>query len=295
MGQIIVGVDESEGAAAALRWGVREARVRDWSLAAVLAWDFLDQHHGAGEDAFEPSYSEPDALTALDSYVAAAVGPRDATWIERVATCDIATRALLDASKAADLLVVGARGLGGFQGLMLGSVSQQCVRHASCPVAVVRHATDPRGAGGRPNRTTMERIVVGIDGSDAANEALDWALTEGRLRHAAVDVVHAWLPPYMGGYAYTAPTFDLFAFEAAARALLDTAVDRANTSDLTGAVERHLVTGGATSAILELANQADLVVVGSRGLGGFSGLLLGSVSDHVTHHAPCPVVVVRSS
>lgn len=139
----------------------------------------------------------------------------------------------------------------------------------------------------------MKRIVVGIDGSETARRSLRWAAEEARLRQASLEVVHAWHMPYVGGYPYTTTApFDPTIFEDAARTTLDAAVDSLDTTGLAHHVERILVSGGAASAILEAAKGADLVVVGSRGLGGFTGLLLGSVSHQVAHHATCPVVIV---
>ena len=138
----------------------------------------------------------------------------------------------------------------------------------------------------------MERIVVGIDGSETSQRALRWALEEGRLRHAAVEVVHTWHSPFGPAYPYGVPAFDPELYEKAARQVLDTALDEEDTAGLPVPVERIVALGGAASVIVETAKGADLVVVGSRGLGGFKGLLLGSVSHQVTHHAPCPVVVI---
>lgn len=139
----------------------------------------------------------------------------------------------------------------------------------------------------------MERIVVGIDGSDTSQHALRWALEEGRLRQAAVEVVHAWHPPCLAAYPHSVPAFDPEIYEKAAKQVLDTVVDEEDTAGLPVPVERIVALGGAASLIVETAKGADLVVVGSRGLGEFKGLLLGSVSQQVTHHAPCPVVVVH--
>ena len=138
----------------------------------------------------------------------------------------------------------------------------------------------------------MERIVVGIDGSETARRSLQWAAGEARLRRAALEVVHAWSMPYLLGLPYTSANVDPAWIEDAARSTLDAAVDSLDMTGLAQPVERILVAGGAASAILEAAKGADLVVVGSRGLGGFSGLLLGSVSHQVVHHANCPVVVI---
>ncbi len=97
MGRIVVGVDESAGAAAALHWAVREAEVRGWSLTAVLAWGFLDQHHAIVGEPFDPSYGEADARAALDSIIGAAVGTARAATVEQKVVNDLAARALIDA------------------------------------------------------------------------------------------------------------------------------------------------------------------------------------------------------
>ena len=288
MGRIVVGVDESAGAATALRWAVREADVRGWSLTAVLAWTYLDQHHVIVGAPFDPEYGEADAVTALDSIVRAAVGTARGSSVEQTVVNDHAAPALLDASKGADLLVVGARGLGRVRSLLLGSVSQQCLHHATIPVAVVRDGIEQ-------SDERIARIVVGIDGSDTAGSALEWALEAGRLHHATVDVVHAWEVPYGAGQRFVAAAFDSSPLEDAARRTLDAAVESADTSGLPAPVTRTLAVGSATASILQAAENADLVVIGSRGLGGFKGLVLGSVSYHVVHQATCPVVVLPSA
>jgi nucleotide-binding universal stress UspA family protein len=285
MGHIVVGVDESAGAAAALRWAVRESDARDWSLTAVLAWNFVDQHYATGEKRFDPSYSETDALAALNAIVVGAVGTRRAATIEPRVVLDLAASALLDVSEGADVLVVGARGLGGFRGLLLGSVSQQCLHHATCPVAIVREGQHDFGV-------PIARIVVGIDGSETAFQAFQWAVDAGRLHQASVEVVHAW-GFFLGvGEPFGAVMFDTAPLADAARRTLDAVVESVDTSGLPAPVTRTLSSESAAASILHAADGADLVVVGSRGLGGFKGLVLGSVSHHVAHHAMCPVVVV---
>jgi nucleotide-binding universal stress UspA family protein len=136
----------------------------------------------------------------------------------------------------------------------------------------------------------MERIVVGVDGSEAGREALQWALDEARRRNATVEAVHAWHQPGVMSYGYLGQ-IDMAPFEEDARGVLDATVDGA---DVTGvpAVERKLIPGGAASILVEEAKGAALLVVGSRGRGGFTGLMLGSVSQQVAHHAPCPVVII---
>jgi nucleotide-binding universal stress UspA family protein len=165
MGRIVVGVDESAGAAAALRWAVREGDVRGWSLTALLAWGFLDQHHASVGAPFDPAYGEADALAALDAIVARVVGTARAATVEQKVVCDLAAPALLDASDGADLLVVGARGLGRLRTLLLGSVSQQCLHHATCPVAVVRDTERSGDSIARMSSASTDRTLLGARSS----------------------------------------------------------------------------------------------------------------------------------
>lgn len=288
MNKIVVGVDESEGAGEALAWAAREADLRGTALTAVLAWGYLDQHtttKAKGRDSFDPDYDEGDAAEALDTIVERTLGAEPSADVTRLTVNDLAPAALIAAADDADLLVVGARGLGGFRGLLVGSVSQHVLHHAPCAVAVVRVA--PARVEGR-----RERIVVGIDGSDTAQQALTWALDEGRARQAAVEVVHAWNPPYVGAYPFDPGALNIDAFEKGAEQVLTEALAKQDTSGLPVPPEAIAVSGTAARAVLDTADGADLVVVGSRGRGGFAGLFLGSVSQQVAHHAPCPVVVI---
>jgi nucleotide-binding universal stress UspA family protein len=287
MTEIIVGVDGSDSAAEALQWAAREADRHGWPVVAVLAYGLLDQHHVGAEGRFDPHYGEPEALRALHTYVVQAVGAARAATIERRAVCDLAAPGLLAACSASSLLVVGARGLGGFRGLLLGSVSQRCLHHAPCPVVIVRAPT-PSGEG-----EGVPRILVGIDGSEASLQALQWAVQEARVWGGALEVLHAWQPPAFG-HLGTGLSFDPRLFEESARAILVEAVDGIDTRGLVRPVERLLWTGGAAWTILEAAKGADLIVVGASGRRGLGGIVLGSVSDQVAHHASCPVVVVRS-
>lgn len=294
MGQVIVGVDGSECGAAALRWALREAEMREWQITAALAWSYLDQRPAEPGKQFDPHYSEEDADKALDAAVEAAVGSEASGRVDRKAICDLPAQALLRASQDADLLVLGSRGRGGFKGLLLGSVSEQCLHHARCPVAIVR------GTGTAPDEsathegahTPRERIVVGVDGSETGQRGLHWALEEARARHAALDAACAWRSPIVGVRRGTA-RLDRAAIKADARRVLDQAIDAADTSGLPGPIGRIVRSGSATQVLLEAADGADLIVVGSRGLGGFRGLLLGAVSQQIARHAPCPVVIVK--
>jgi nucleotide-binding universal stress UspA family protein len=184
MAEIIVGMDGSAQSADALRWAATEADARGGDLVAVLVWDLFNQHHADGSRRFDPDYGHPAADAALATMVDGALGAEAARGVERRTVCDIPASGLLAAAEGADLLVVGARGHGGFQGLLLGSVSQQCLHHATGPIAVVHGVPAERVEGGR--------IVVGIDGSAASEAALRWALADAAARQAVLDVVHAW-------------------------------------------------------------------------------------------------------
>jgi len=282
---IVIGIDGSEGAGRALAWAVREGELHHWPVTAVMAWGWLDQQ-AIADAAFDPGYDASDAERALDAYIADALGPARAATVQRRAVCDLAPRALLAAAADASLLVVGARGLGDLRGLVLGSVSQQCLHHAPCPIAII----GPDGAA--HDSTPPGRVVVGIDGSDTARQALEWAVEEARVRRASLEVVHAWHMPYLIGLPYLGLSFDPTGIEHEARALLEATIGSVDTAGLATPVEPIVVNGGAASAILETAKDADLVVVGSRGRGGFAGLLLGSVGSQVAQEATCAVVVI---
>ncbi len=140
----------------------------------------------------------------------------------------------------------------------------------------------------------MARIVVGIDGSDESKEAFRWALEEARLRKATLKAVHAWRDPYLLAPGYGLPQdFEPAALQIQAEEFLSAAVAEiaGKSSDVT--IEELAAEGPAASVLTEAAEGADLLVVGSRGHGGFAGLLLGSVSQQCAHHAPCPVVIIR--
>jgi nucleotide-binding universal stress UspA family protein len=155
------------------------------------------------------------------------------------------------------------------------------------------------------NAAVAGRIVVGVDGSQASKDALSWALAEARLRGDTVIAIHAWTPPYPaaaltyptsaaapGGLVTPVDEATAEAMRKGAEELLAGTVSEAAADDVT--VEQRLMDGPAASALIEAAKDAELLVVGSRGHGGFTGLLLGSVSQQVANHAPCPVVIVRA-
>jgi nucleotide-binding universal stress UspA family protein len=137
----------------------------------------------------------------------------------------------------------------------------------------------------------MKRVVVAVDGSDQAKRALAWALEEARLSDATLVVAHiAAEPPHVAwALAPPGPTNQEL-IELGRELVVDEALADIDTGDVE--VERVVRGGNVVEGLCELCEDADLLVVGARGLGGFAGLLLGSVSQQVVAHAPCPVVVV---
>jgi nucleotide-binding universal stress UspA family protein len=194
-----------------------------------------------------------------------------------------ATPVLLDESRTAALVVLGHRGLGGFAGLLIGSVTVQVSARAQCPVLVVRG--EPRADG---------PVVVGVDGSANSSEAIAFAFDEASHRGAPLLAVHAWLYPSPVGPGDILPlVYDLDALGAEEeRALAESVAGfAARYPDVP--VRHRLVQGSPARVLVEESKVAQLVVVGAHGRGALGGLLLGSVSHAVLHHAHSPLAIVR--
>ncbi|OUD00024.1 universal stress protein [Streptosporangium minutum] len=277
---ILVGVDGSQAALEAVSWAVREARLRDAGLRVVHvmpAWPLEMSEDAPYADAGR--WMRDGAASMLTEGVERAREEDGRVRVESQLLPGDPRLVLIEAAKEADLLVVGSHGLGGFSGMLLGSVALDVAGHTTCPVAVVRNL--PAQAHGE--------VVVGIDGSPAGAAAIEFAFAEASLRGAALRAVHAWSRPVAG----CGP----FALESAQetaggeRRLLAEALagwsDRHPDVKVTEQVEHmHPV-----EALKNASANADLLVVGSRGRGGLAGLLLGSVSHALLHHAACPLIV----
>ena len=265
---IVVGIDGSEQAGAALRWAAAQAE-RDGAVLSLL--------HGWEARASSSEARIASAAAALvDQTVAAVASDHPGLVVKGESVRRAPAAALIDASGAADLVVVGSRGHGGFAGLLLGSVGQQCIHHARSPVAVVRES----------DGEVHGRVVVGVDGSRSSLLALEWAVDEAERRRAAVRVVCAWHYPPVGAFVIGPDEgYDGLASQVVEEA---SAPYRERVT-----IELEERFGPAAGVLLEAAERADLLVVGSRGHGGFRELLLGSTGSECAHHARCPVVVVR--
>ncbi|HVX22159.1 MAG TPA: universal stress protein [Acidimicrobiales bacterium] len=287
--RVVVGVDGSEGADRALEWGVRQAARTGAALEIHAAY-------GPGYVFITPS-EVTRALTRVTDQAAARASALEPDVPIRCVTHERAPAdELLAASDGADLLVVGSRGLGGFKGLLLGSVSRHCILHARCTVVVVPSdgRTAERGAAPEvPGRdpARIAHILVGVDGSASSARAFAWALDEAEAAKAAVRAVIVWSWPYGGAWGPMSPgDFDP---AGDAEATLAQVIEPARTVHPSVDVSPAVVEGHPASILVDAAADADLLVVGHRGLGGLGGAVLGSVGDYCATHAPCPVAVVR--
>jgi len=310
VGELIVGVDDSQGARQAVAWAAREAVVRADALTLVNALDDADAVTGAaitGAARLRLQQARTARAEALLDDLARGL-PGGIPAVHREVLLGSAASALLTRAAGQSGLIVGRRGRGGFAGLLLGSVSQQVAVHATCPVIVVPHERDRE-----PDGT----VVVGVDGSQHAQRALLRAAEEAALRatHLDVIVVSPLLPAPLveevpldaDGDGVWAGTPGLAGLELSRRLRTEHAraagewqaeVGRAVEEDLrrlpgTTDFKVHLVAGThPAEALIAAAAAADLLVVGSRGYGGFSGMLVGSVSQQCVRHARVPVLVV---
>ncbi len=282
--RIVVGFDGSDAAAEAVAWAAAEARTRGCGLALVHALVPPVTTGGLGVG-LPPSLDVIESLEQQASHeldrTAAALAPLDASAHVVIGS---PSSVLLEASETADLVVLGSRGRGGFVGLLLGSVGAQVAAHSACPVVVVR---------GRA-AADASSIVVGLDGSPAASAAVDFAFAAASRSGASVVAVHAWdVPSYdlivVPDGPVPLPLADVADTEVrlAAEVL---AGFRGQYPDVP--VEERLVRSPAVAALLDAAEGAAMVVVGSHGRSPALGLLLGSVSNGVLHKATIPVAVV---
>jgi nucleotide-binding universal stress UspA family protein len=293
---LVVGVNGSPGAEQALAWAMREAALRRVPLEAVRVWSPSGDAQEREQVAVMRSVAElEDALSGDLKATVAAVKDRTglhAVPVEAVVSYGHPVKALIDVAGQHNLLVTGSRGRGRVKGMLLGSVSQNCAQYARGPVAAVR--------GESMSSHPAARVVVGVDGLAASIAALRFAEQAAAVRRAALRVVHAWLNTLSG---YGGPLWprsqrtlreeaDATLRDSLRRGLRSTFEVTANGHvEVTG----ELVEGLEDQVLLDAAAEADLLVVGSRGRGGWAGLLLGSVSQRCIALSPCPVVVVRDT
>ncbi|MEV5767667.1 universal stress protein [Micromonospora sp. NPDC052213] len=284
--EILVGYDGSSDASVALEWALEEAgrSGRPVRLAYVFEWVTVAGWVGPG---IAPGiWPDEAARRQVEELVGKAAADAVAAHPELTVTGEVfdgpPTVVLQERSSRAGLLVLGTRGHGGFGGLLVGSTAVAVTAHAHCPVVVVRQEA---AAGGRTGP-----VVVGVDGSECSLVALGFAYEQAAARGLPLHVLRAWHPgpgqrPPSGPEAWEATAAD--------RAELDEPLARWSRTFPDVEVDVEVTAGRPASLLVDASRTASLVVVGTRGRGGLTGMLLGSVSQQLIHHAHCPVAVVR--
>ena len=297
---IVVGVDGSDQSICALTWAAREARRRGTPLHVVTAYTvpiFAASSMDAGYTAIDDAVIRDGARSVQEKSLAR-ISPRGLEIIPRVESGDAAA-VLLELSEDAELMVVGSRGRGGFVGRLLGSVSSALPAHAKCPTVIVPLRTAGRlpesgvaaPAGSPVADDVHQAVVVGVDGSEQGRAASLVAAEQARSMGLPLRILCA-LPPFSGSLAWVPAPLDVEALHADLLVQLSAGREwlQSHFPDLEMSVE--LVDGPPAEIMVERTAKAELVVLGTRGRGGFTGMLLGSTSQSVLHHAKGPVMVV---
>lgn len=282
-GSIVVGIDGSPLSTAALAWGTRQAIDRHLPLHLVHAFatDLPILGFGVLND---DNAVRAEGERLLADAVARVHAFNRSVHVSSVCTSGFASRSLVNASHQATMVVVGATGYGVFSLASIGAVALQVVTHAACPVAVIGHeGTNPVPYG---------RVVVGVDGSECSLLALQHAFELAEMRDSELDVVHAWQarrrddPTLATGSnwpAYEKSLEDLVSGAIAERAKLHKEVK----------INQEVVRADPARVLLDRAKEADILVVGNRGVGGFPGLRLGTVAGSVLGRCTSPLMISR--
>ena len=284
-GCVLIGLDDSTASDAAMSVAIEEAVHRRVPLLAVHSWLLTDKDLPVeGRSRVDPAI-QGRLLEALTARVEIAVGERPLGQVDCRIAYGYAGRVLAELSVGPSLAVVGVRGDSPFRGWPLGSVSRYVVEHACCPVMVVRSVPVSPG----------RRVVVGVDGSASSLAALRWANGYAASRRIPLVAVVAGGPSAARAVLRGPPlAVARTAWCQTARATLDSCVRETLSSQRTDAATKVVTPGSATSALLSLVDEQDLIVVGRRRSHGFAGFSLRSVERHLLAEVPGSIVVVSS-
>ncbi len=284
---VVVGVDGSPSALHAVAWAAEECARHRVPLRLVHSY-------------FLPTQGYPNMIVNA-SEVLAAFEAQGRLWLAEAEAAALAVAPgiavetalfsgssiplLIEESSNARSVVLGSRGLGGFTGLLVGSTAVALSAHAHCPVVVVRDRTAVDGP-----------VVVGVDGSPASESAIGFAFEAASMSGSVLTAVLSWTDVLVeSAYQSTRFSMDWSEVEAGQQRLLAERLAGWQEKYPDVVVDRVVVRDRPVRALVRAAEHARLLVVGSHGRGGFTGMLLGSTSQALVHHAPCPVAVVRSA
>jgi nucleotide-binding universal stress UspA family protein len=280
-GHILAGFDGSQVSAAAARWAADEAERRHSGLTILGCYAVpIITDYGMGATVVAADLDEIATATrrGIDEITSRLAESHPALAVNGVVIQGGASTVLVEQAAHADLLVVGSTGAGRAASWLFGSVAHFVARSSPCPVALV------------PREHTVSdhpRVVVGVGEFERSLTALDWAIDEADILGGELTVVHTWSYPY-GTEAAMAR--DFIRVDAATE--MDRSVEHALMRG-GGNVEGRLAEADAADELVDAAEDADILVVGTRGRGGLRSILFGSVSNEVICRAPCPIVVVR--
>ncbi|GIH23377.1 hypothetical protein Aph01nite_16870 [Acrocarpospora phusangensis] len=280
---VVVGVDGSPASLAAVRWAADDAARIPAPLRIVHV---LDRHPYQIAKFPDPELGDQLARSAARILETAKREAEDRRPGLEITTQMIEGRPaemLREQAAGAAELVVGTRGMGGFAGAVMGSVSMTVAGHAPGPVIVIRSLPEvPSG-----------EIVVGVDDSSACEPAIAYAFEQARARGAGLRAVHAWQVPV---HAYAPEiTYEMDEIRTAQHAVIAGVLDSWRERYPDVKVTDDVRCGHPVEALVDASQGADLLVIGCHGRGAISSILLGSVSRGILHHAACPVAVVRPS
>ena len=289
--EIVAGVDGSAPSAAAVVWAARDAASRGLALRLVhmVPPIVLPSSPMPDMPVSVARAAEHRAHRIIENAhtLASEAAPDNASRINTDVIAGPIVPTLVDLSKSAAMVVVGCLGEGAVERALLGSVSSGLVHHAHCPVAVVHTERTP---------SPQEPVLVGIDGSPASERATAIAFDEASRRGVDLIALHAWTD--MGPLEFPSINWAPIEWRNIEEREVEVLAERlsgwqAQYPDVT--VRRVVLADRPSLRLLDYADHAQLLVVGSHGRGGFSGMLLGSVSSAVVHSAQVPVIVARQS
>lgn len=270
MRPIVVGIDGTSGSELALGWALEEAKLRSAPVRVVRVFD-----------QFPDSSGFRDHLDAAVSYVRRQLGEES---VAESLSVGRPAEVIVEQAGSAQLVVVGARSRSTAGAALLGSVTSAVAAHASCPVIAARP--------GHPLARPPLNVVVGVDGSETSDRAVAFAFEEAAGRQLPLRVVHCWRHVDQSDPALWDER-DLAAQREQRRVWVAESIAGYRTKFPDVKVTQTVVEGRPQDVLVDESEHAHLVVVGSRGLGGIAGLLLGSVSQSLLHHAHCSVAIVR--